>query len=145
VEKDNHTYTNPAEFLDLLPFVQTLGIRIVDARPGAVTVEMPFSDAYSTPPNHFPASIVGTVGDVAAVASCLSAVPAGWATATLDYTIKMTGPATGEALRAEGRVLQAGRTTSVGTADIFAVSGTDRTHCGTLLATARNFPLQKGA
>lgn len=135
-------YADPRALLSLLPFVSELGIRIVSAEPGAVVVEMPFAARFSTPPNHFPASMVGTLGDVAAVSSCTSKLPNGWAGATLDYTVKMTAPAQGEKLLARGRVLQTGQTTSVGAADIFAVSGGIEVLCGTVLATARSFRLR---
>lgn len=135
-------FTDPRAMLALLPFVRELGISIVSAEPGAVAVEMPFAERFSTPPGHFPASMVGTLGDVAAVSSCTSRLPKGWAGATLDYTVKMTAPAHGEKLLARGRVLQSGQTTSVGAADIFAVSGGREVHCGTVLATARTFRLK---
>jgi uncharacterized protein (TIGR00369 family) len=135
------TYADPRVLLSLLPFVRELGISIVSAEPGAVVVEMPFAERFSTPPKLFPASMVGTLGDVAAVSSCSSRLPAGWAAATLDYTIKMTSPAQGEKLLAKGRVLQTGQTISVGAADIYAVLSGAEVLCGTVLATARNFKL----
>ena len=85
-----------------------------------MTVELPFDERFSGPPTLFPASMVGTAGDVAAVASCLTLMPKGWAVATLDFTIKMTGVAKGETLRAKGRVLQDGRTNSIGAADVYS-------------------------
>jgi hypothetical protein len=39
-------------------------------------------------------------------------------------------------------VLQAGRTNSVGAADIYAVSGDREMLCGTVLATTRNFEIK---
>ena len=135
------TYADPRALLASLPFARELGISLVSAEPGTVVVEMPFAERFSTPPKHFPASIVGTLGDVAAVSSCTSRLPGGWAAATLDYTIKMTAPAHGEKLIARGRVLQSGQTISVGAADIFVVSGGSEVLCGTVLATARNFKL----
>jgi acyl-coenzyme A thioesterase PaaI-like protein len=54
----------------------------------------------------------------------------------------MTGAARGERLRAKGRVLQDGRTNSVGAADIYVVSGGQETLCGTVLATTRNFQIK---
>jgi acyl-coenzyme A thioesterase PaaI-like protein len=102
---------------------------------------MPFAERFSTPPRNFPASIVGTLGDVAAVSSCTSRLPSGWAAATLDYTIKMTAPAQGEKLVARGRVLQAGQTICVGAADIYVASNGGEVLCGTVLATARSFKL----
>ena len=124
-----------------LPFVKTFGIRLVSVEPGQVSVELPYEARFSTPPNLFPASVVGAVGDVAAIASCSSALPVGRASATLDFTIKMTGIAKGGSLVADGRVLQNGRTTSVGAADIYSVSDGVRSLCGTLIATSRNFDL----
>jgi acyl-coenzyme A thioesterase PaaI-like protein len=129
-------------FLAALAFVREYAIRVVSVAPGAVTIELPFDERFSGPPGQFPASMVGTAGDVAAVSSCLSLLPRGWALATLDFTIKMTGIAKGEKLRARGRVLQAGRTNSVGAADIFVVSAEREVLCGTVLATTRNFQIR---
>ena len=50
--------------------------------------------------------------------------------------------AKGEKLRARGRVLQAGRTNSVGAADVYIVSAEQETLCGTVLATTRNFQIK---
>lgn len=82
-------------FIGRLPFVREYAIRVAAAVPGEVTIELPFDDRFSGPPGQFPASMVGTAGDVAAVSSCLSLVPRGWAVATLDFTVKMTGVARG--------------------------------------------------
>ena len=127
-------------FLSGLAFVREFSIKVVSLKPGSVTVELPFDERFSGPPNLFPASMVGTAGDVAAVA--LTLMPKGWALATLDFTVKMTGVAKGEVLRAKGRVLQDGRTNSIGAADVHIVSeGTERL-CGTVLATTRNFKIK---
>jgi len=129
-------------FVTALPFVREYAIQVVSAAPGRVVIELPFDERFSGPPGQFPASMVGTAGDVAAVSSCLSLLPRGWALATLDFTIKMTGLAKGCKLRAKGRVLQAGRTNSVGAADIYVVSADRETLCGTVLATTRNFQIK---
>jgi len=125
--------------LALQPFVRELAIRVVSVAPGAVVVEMPFAERFSSPPGLFPAGIVGTLGDIAAAATCLSLLPTGWAAATLDFTVKMTGKAQGDTLLARGRVLQAGKTLSVGAADVFSVMAGRETLCGAVLATTRNF------
>ena len=129
-------------FLLGLSFVREYAISVVAYEPGTVTIELPFAERFSGPQSVFPASLVGTAGDVAAVASCLSLVPRGWAVATLDFTIKMTGVAKGEKLRAIGRVLQDGRTNSVGAADVYVVSNGNGSLCGTVLATTRNFKIK---
>jgi acyl-coenzyme A thioesterase PaaI-like protein len=129
-------------FLFSLAFVREFSISVVSLEPGSVTIELPFDERFSGPPSLFPASMVGTAGDVAAVASCLTLMRKGWGLATLDFTVKMTGVAKGEALRARGRVLHDGRTNSIGAADVYIVSnGTERL-CGTVLATTRNFKIK---
>jgi acyl-coenzyme A thioesterase PaaI-like protein len=125
-----------------LDFVREYAIRMVEILPGAVTIELPFDQRISGPPGQFPASIVGMAGDVAAVTSCLSLLPRGWALATIDFTVKMTGAAKGERLRAKGRVLQAGRINSVGAADVYAIADGIEILCGTVLATTRNFQVK---
>jgi acyl-coenzyme A thioesterase PaaI-like protein len=134
--------TEIESFLAALAFVREYAIQVVSVVPGQVTIELPYDERFSGPPGQFPASMVGTAGDVAAVSSCLSLLPRGWALATLDFTIKMTGVAKGEKLRAKGRVLQAGRTNSVGAADVYVVSAERETLCGTVLATTRNFQIR---
>lgn len=129
-------------FVTALDFVREYAIRIVAVAPGEVTIELPFDRRFSGPPGQFPASMVGAAGDVAAVSSCLSLLPRGFAPATLDFTVKMTGIAKGDMLRAKGRVLQDGRTNSVGAADVYAVSDGVETLCGTVLATTRNFQIK---
>ena len=139
----DHLDQNEIEsFITALAFVREYAIRVASAAPGQVVIELPFDERFSGPPGQFPASMVGTAGDVAAVSSCLSLLPRGWAVATLDFTIKMTGVARGEKLRAKGRVLQAGRTNSVGAADVYIVSAERETLCGTVLATTRNFQIK---
>src|SRR3954466_5801604 len=129
-------------FIATLAFVREYAIRVALTSPGEVVIELPFDERFSGPPGQFPASMVGAAGDVAAVSSCLSLLPQGWAVATLDFTIKMTGVARGDKLRARGRVLQAGRTNSVGAADVYIVSAEQETLCGTVLATTRNFQVK---
>ena len=138
--EDRVTEPDVVSFLSALPFVREYAISIVSVMPGEVTIDLPFDERFSGPPGQFPASTVGAAGDVAAVASCLSLLPKGWALATLDFTIKMTGVAKGDKLRARGRVLQAGRTNSVGAADVYIVSSEREGLCGAVLATTRNFP-----
>jgi acyl-coenzyme A thioesterase PaaI-like protein len=142
---DVHEHLDRTEieaFLAALGFVREYAIKIVSVVPGQVAIELPFDERFSGPPGLFPASMVGAAGDVAAVSSCLSLLPRGWALATLDFTIKMTGVAKGEKLKAKGRVLQAGRTNSVGAADVYIVSAERELLCGTVLATTRNFQIR---
>jgi acyl-coenzyme A thioesterase PaaI-like protein len=125
-----------------LAFVKSHGIEIVSIEDGVARVRMPFSPRFATLPDLFPTAMVGMVGDVAAVGACFAAVPADHACATLDFTVKNTGLASGEALYAEGRALMVGKTISVGSADVYVMNGDTRRHCGTVLATARVYKVK---
>ena len=140
--QDHLSRTEIEAFVTALPIVREYAIRIVSVAPGEVAIELPFDERFSGPPGQFPASMVGAAGDVAAVSSCLSLLPHGWAVATLDFTVKMTGVAKGDKFRAKGRVLQAGRTNSVGAADVYIVSADREVLCGSVLATTRNFQIK---
>jgi uncharacterized protein (TIGR00369 family) len=125
-----------------LPFVRSHGIEIVALEGGRSTVRMPFAAEHATPPANFPAGIVGLLGDVAAISACTSAAPTGHACATLDFTVKMTGPAAGNALLAEGRAIEVGKTFAVGAADIYVTDGEERRLCGTVLASGRIYQVK---
>lgn len=125
-----------------LPFVKSHGIEVLRLDESGATVRMAFDPQFGTPPNMLPTAMVGMIGDVAAVAACYAAAPEGYACATLDFTVKNTGLASGDEFVAEGRVLMAGKTVSVGTADVYAISNGERRPCGTVLATARVYKVK---
>jgi len=64
------------------------------------------------------------------------------ALATLDFTIKMTGVAKGEKLRARGRVLQAAAPIRSAPRIVYIVWADREILCGTVLATTRNFRIK---
>jgi uncharacterized protein (TIGR00369 family) len=125
--------------VEQLPFVKHFGMQITNCEPRQVEVEMPYQMDFSSGQGVFPAAIVGAIGDVAAVASSLSCLPKGWFTATMDFTVKLIKPAVGEKLIARGNVLDLGKTFSVSKSDIYVKNEGQIVHCGTLLATSRNF------
>lgn len=131
--------------INALPFVRNHGVRLVSARDGVSEARMPFDATWSTPPALFPTAMVGLVGDVAAISACFAVVPEGYACATLDFTVKNTGLASGDELIAEGRVLMSGKTVSVGAADVYVMRDGERHQCGTVLATARVYKVKDTA
>lgn len=122
-----------------MPMARTLGLRFVRAEPGATELEMPIADALCFQPGQLQATAVFALGDFAAVSAAGSLLPAGWANATVDGSVKLFAPARGTHLRARGRVVDAGRVLSICAADLFAVAEDGHeTHCATWLGTARN-------
>jgi uncharacterized protein (TIGR00369 family) len=137
--------TTPEPFATLqrlvlaMPMARTLGLRFLDARPGAVEVEIPVADAFSFRPGQLQATAVFAIADFAAVSAAGTLLPAGWVNATIDGTVKLVAPARGKALRARGRVVDAGKLLTVCAADVFAIADDGQaTLCATWLGTARN-------
>ncbi|MEC9434230.1 MAG: PaaI family thioesterase [Pseudomonadota bacterium] len=124
--------------LALHPIFRAIGLSVVSLEPGQAVIEIPLTDSQEGPEGHFAAGSVGTLGDVAAMHSVLTLQPKNTRMATLDFTVKMCAPAKGVQLRAVGRVMQLGRSTSVGAADVYAVDADGTaTLCGAVLATGR--------
>lgn len=125
-----------------MPVAKALGLAFRRVEPGDVELEMPIDDTFSFRPGQLQATAIFAAADFAAVAAAGTLLPAGFANATIDATLKIVGPARGTQLRARGRVIDAGKLLTVCAAEVWAVDADNReTLCATLLGTARNVPL----
>ena len=120
-----------------LPFVKNHSIEIASASKGKCLARMPLDPDFQTPPANFPAAMVGMLGDVAGITACISRLETGQVCSTMDFTVKMTGIADGEALEAEGTALNVGKTVATGQSEIYSIKGSDRTLCAVVLVTGR--------
>jgi acyl-coenzyme A thioesterase PaaI-like protein len=122
-----------------MPMARTLGLKFLRVAPGDVEVEVPVAEPLTFRPGQLQATPVFAAADFAAVAAAGTLLPPGWVNATIDGALKMVAPAAGAAIRARGRVVDAGRLLSVCAADVYAVDaqGQERL-CATWLGTARN-------
>ncbi|MGE0498678.1 MAG: PaaI family thioesterase [Ramlibacter sp.] len=122
-----------------MPMAQTLGLQFNRVAPGDVELEFPIAPGFTFRPGQLQATAVFAAADFAAVAAAGSLLPPGWANATIDATLKLVAPARGVALRARGRVVDAGRLLTVCASEVYAVDDAGaETLCATLLGTARN-------
>jgi uncharacterized protein (TIGR00369 family) len=101
----------------------TIGARIVDLGPGFCVVEMPYAPTVSQQQGYFHGGIIGAVADTAAGYAAYSLMPAGAEILTVEFKLNLIRAALPPNLRAEGRVLRAGRTLSVCRADVFHRDG----------------------
>ena len=62
--QDHLDESDVKSFLAALPFVREYAITVVSFSPGNVTIEPPFDERFSGPKTLFPASIVGTAGEL---------------------------------------------------------------------------------
>jgi len=122
--------------------METIGARLVRVAPGEVDVELPFRDDLTQQDGFLHAGIVGTILDSAAGYAAFTLMPVGAGVLSIEFKVNLLAPALGERVIARGRVVRAGRTISVCTADAFALrDGTERhvsTMTATLMAVARD-------
>ena len=116
-------------------FMTTLGARLVRVAPGEVEIALPVSPHLCQQHGFVHAGAVSTIADSAAGYAALTVMPAGAGILTAEFKINLLAPATGEELRALGKVVKAGRTLTLATAEVFAVSGGTRKLCAMMTAT----------
>lgn len=145
-QPEMHAYQHLQRLVLSMPMARTLGLAFTRCAQGAVELEIPVQDAFTFRPGQLQATPVFAIADFAAVAAAGTVLPPGWVNATVDATLKLVAPATGRALRARGRVVNAGRLLTVCAADVYAVADSgEETLCATLLGTARNIDMNPRA
>jgi uncharacterized protein (TIGR00369 family) len=125
-------------------FMATLGARLVRVAPGEVEIALPVSAHLCQQHGFVHAGAVSTIADSAAGYAALTAMPAGAGILTAEFKINLLAPATGEELRALGKVVKAGRTLTLATAEVFAVSGGARKLCAMMTATCMTIGGREG-
>lgn len=134
------------QLVQAMPMARTLGLRFTHVERGRVELEIPVAQPFTFRPGQLQATPVFAAADFAAMSAAGTLLPAGWANATIDATLKLVGPARGEKLRARGRVIDAGKLLTVCAADVFAVDADGQESlCATLLGTARNIDATRPA
>jgi uncharacterized protein (TIGR00369 family) len=99
--------------------MHTLGARVVAIEPGFCVIEMPYAPAVSQQQGYFHGGAIGAIADNAAGYAAYSLMPPGSEILTVEYKINLIRPALPPTLRAEGRVLRAGKTLTVCRADVY--------------------------
>ncbi|WP_326836054.1 PaaI family thioesterase [Amycolatopsis rhabdoformis] len=127
-----------------MPAAKHLGFTFGRIERGEVEIVQPFREELSQHNGFFQGGVLGSLADFAAGSAAGTLLPAGWVNMTVDYTVKLVAPAQGEKVLARGRVVKAGRTTTVAAADLFACTGEQETLCATALVSMRNIPLPQG-
>jgi uncharacterized protein (TIGR00369 family) len=99
----------------------TLGARIVLVEPGLCVIEMDYAPGISQQQGFFHGGAIGAIADSAAGYAAYTLMPAGAEILTVEYKLNLIRPARPPKLRAEGRVIRAGRTLTVCRADVFSM------------------------
>jgi uncharacterized protein (TIGR00369 family) len=104
----------------------TMGVELVSVEPGVVVLELPFSGALAQQHGFLHAGAISAVADSACGFAALSLMSADAAVMSAEFKLNLLAPAAGERFRATGRVIRAGRTLSVCTAEVEALVGDER-------------------
>ncbi|HCE29477.1 MAG TPA: phenylacetic acid degradation protein [Comamonadaceae bacterium] len=93
--------------------MHTLGARLALLEPGAVDIELDWSQALTQQHGFLHAGMVSTALDSACGFAAFTLMPEDAAVLTIEFKINLLAPAQGESFRMEGRVLKPGRTITV--------------------------------
>lgn len=113
----------------------TIGARLTRVAPGEVDIELPFRADLTQQHGFIHAGILATVLDSACGYAAFSLMPADAGVLSIEFKVNLLAPAQGERIIARARVVRAGRTISVCTADAFAVRDGQERHVTTMTAT----------
>jgi uncharacterized protein (TIGR00369 family) len=99
------------QFLPTSPFVGHLGMQLVEMRPDAATLALPFMPAVATLGDVVHGGAIASLIDTAAMVAAWSGAeaPPNMRGTTVGLTVSYLAPANGEEARAEARVLRRGR------------------------------------
>jgi uncharacterized protein (TIGR00369 family) len=106
-------------------FMETLGARLVSVEPGEVAIEWLFDSSLTQQHGFIHAGVVAAVADSACGYAALSLMPEGVAVLSVEFKVNLMKPAAGERFRAIGKVIRAGRTLSVCSAEVRAYTGNE--------------------
>jgi len=116
-------FTRVQRSFDASPMLATLGARLTLVEPGLVEIRAPILAGSRQQQGYGHAGLSFTIGDTAAGYAALSRAPEGHEVVTVEIKINLLAPALGDELIATGRLIRPGRTLSIVTAEVVAVTG----------------------
>ncbi len=125
--------------------MSTLGARIVTLEPGLCVIEMDYAPGISQQNGYFHGGAVGAIADSAAGYAAFSLMPAASDILTVEYKLNLIRPAVPPTLRAEGRVVRAGKTLSVCRADVYCATDDRVEACALLQSTLMRLATSAGS
>lgn len=122
--------------------MDTIGATLTRVDPGAVEIALPFRADLTQQHGFLHAGVVATILDSACGYAAVTQMPADVGALTVEYKINLLRPAAGERFVARGLVVRAGKTLTVCTGDVFALTGGSEKVVATMLSTIMAVPLR---
>jgi uncharacterized protein (TIGR00369 family) len=116
--------------------MQHLGARIVRVSPGEVEFALPLSSKVTQQQGAFHGGALGALADICCGYAALTLAPEGMEVTTVEYKINFLSAAVGTEVFCIGKVLKAGRTLTICSAELFDLKPSgERKNCGLMQAT----------
>jgi uncharacterized protein (TIGR00369 family) len=106
--------------------MRTLGAELAAVRRGEVEIELPFRDDLTQQHGYLHAAAVTAIVDSACGYAALTLMEPGVEVLSVEFKVNFLAPAAGERFLAVGRVLRPGRTLTVCSGEVHAVTGASR-------------------
>jgi len=115
----------------------TLGAELAHVAHGRVDIRMPYSAAFTQQDGFLHAAAVAAIADSACGYAALTVMRPGANVLTIEFKTNLLSPAGGASFVARGKVVRAGKTIVVATAEVFAraASGEGEKLIATMMAT----------
>ena len=123
--------------------MRTLGAKIERVAPGEVDVSVPYSPHHAQQNGFLHAGVLASVADSACGYAAFSMAPPDHDVLAVEFKINLLRPATAPRFVARARVLRAGRTLIVTTAEVFAEVAGQETLVAALMSTVIVRPLRR--
>jgi uncharacterized protein (TIGR00369 family) len=129
-------------FFRLSPFMVDLGAEPTAVEPGRVTSELQLQARHLQHTGQAHAGVMATLADHSMGSAAQTLAPEGQWVVTAELKTAILRPGKGERLVCEAHVLKAGRTLSFTEAEVYAVTGAQRTLVMKASATMAMVPVQ---
>ena len=116
-------------------FMATIGARLIRVEPGVIEIELPFSGHIGQQTGFVHGGVISAIADTACGYAALTLMPAGSEVVSVEFKVSLLAPAQGDRFLAQGRVIRAGKTLTVCSADVIAIASGQETLVATMLGT----------
>ena len=118
-----------------LTLMRTIGARLISVAPGEVEIELPFREDLTQHHGFLAAAALTAIVDVACGYAAMTLMPPGASVLTIEYKVNFLSPARGQRMLARSRVVRPGRTVTVCSGDVVALTDGAEKPVATMLAT----------
>lgn len=103
-------------------FMRTLGVEVVEIAPGRVVLDLPYRDDLCQQNGFVHAGAVTSVADSACGYAALTMMPTGSDVLSVEFKVNLLSVAAGDRFRATATVVRSGRTLTVCSCEVHAIT-----------------------